>query len=770
MLSFASLLAPWRRPLAALSLVALLFGVSACSESVEQGEATTPEFDISMPEDRIAAYGQQIYLDASATSANVDIVSWQWSYLGVLDLQVFAADEPVSWFNAPSDDIELDFELEVCDFNSNCASAQTTVSVSDVPIATLSAPVTEVSEPDDVLVVDITLNDFSPVPITLSFAYSGTAELGTDFSAPEQALVAADSLYGALTIAVIDDDLDASAVEGQALLVGSEQSSWSNDAFTFTIASEDVTPVVTSSPLYVAYTGELETDYAITGSDADGDTLTFSIEGGDDGDLFSVNPSTGILSFNSEPQLEPAQDADGDNVFELMIGASDGYNLGTAALSINLIQAIDVVNLSTATNPEATTSPAISSTSSNAEASWLDADLRVFTLSPTQAYASWQPNPGAVWYALYRRPCPERDCQQGAWSLLAQSLEAYHQHSVAQGQLYQYEVRAYAKSGDYSASARAEYYAPLAPLNDSGVTQARGGVSCAAAPNQSDCKQGLDSLYQSYPAPLKLGHGAAAFDLATHQACPLDHRTGLSWQPQAYALGGLYQTADQLVATSNASALCGYSDWRLPTLSELLSLADFEANAWAGSWLTEIPGITRYLAADATADGRRYALEHGNLYHQLPAVADGAELAALLVRSPPEQALATGAQRYWLRADGHALDLSTGLHWQRCPYPQQYQGNGACSGDPLALDWQQALAAADNSSERKWRIPNIKELISLLQASSGGMETTTFPGGDGRPLPYWSSTPKGAQIWGWHPTTGAQLLDSNSSGLLLLVQ
>ena len=57
-------------------------------------------------------------------------------------------------------------------------------------------------------------------------------------------------------------------------------------------------------------------------TDADGDTLTYSL-GGNDADDFTIS-DTGELSFAAAPDFENPTDADTDNVYDVTITADDG--------------------------------------------------------------------------------------------------------------------------------------------------------------------------------------------------------------------------------------------------------------------------------------------------------------------------------------------------------------------------------------------------------------------------------------------------------------
>ena len=71
----------------------------------------------------------------------------------------------------------------------------------------------------------------------------------------------------------------------------------------------------------------------ITGEDPDGDTLSYSITGGADSALFSIDSSTGEVSFIDKPDYEDPKDEDLDNVYSVEITVDDG-NGNTASQTI----------------------------------------------------------------------------------------------------------------------------------------------------------------------------------------------------------------------------------------------------------------------------------------------------------------------------------------------------------------------------------------------------------------------------------------------------
>lgn len=71
-------------------------------------------------------------------------------------------------------------------------------------------------------------------------------------------------------------------------------------------------------------------------SDVDGDALDFSITGGADAALFAIDAVTGALSFVSAPDFESPVDVDGDNLYNVQIGVSDGDVTTTASIAVTV--------------------------------------------------------------------------------------------------------------------------------------------------------------------------------------------------------------------------------------------------------------------------------------------------------------------------------------------------------------------------------------------------------------------------------------------------
>ena len=88
--------------------------------------------------------------------------------------------------------------------------------------------------------------------------------------------------------------------------------------------------------------------------------------------------------------------------------------------------------------------------------------------------------------------------------------------------------------------------------------------------------------------------------------------------------------------------------------------------------------------------------------------------------------------------NGTAYHHKTGLTWKRCAEGQSWNSvNKACTGTATGYTWSEALSLASGG----WRLPNIKELRSIVERRNWGpaINTTVFPNTVGND--FWSSSP-----------------------------
>lgn len=74
----------------------------------------------------------------------------------------------------------------------------------------------------------------------------------------------------------------------------------------------------------------------LTGSDSDGDTLSWSIAGGADAARFSIDTATGSLQFRTAPDFEAPADVGGNNVYDVVVQLSDGSASDTINLAVTV--------------------------------------------------------------------------------------------------------------------------------------------------------------------------------------------------------------------------------------------------------------------------------------------------------------------------------------------------------------------------------------------------------------------------------------------------
>ncbi len=82
-------------------------------------------------------------------------------------------------------------------------------------------------------------------------------------------------------------------------------------------------PVITSAATLTSPENRLVAG-TITATDANANPLTYAIVGGADTARFTINASSGVLSFVSAPDFEAPADADANNVYNLTVSVSDG--------------------------------------------------------------------------------------------------------------------------------------------------------------------------------------------------------------------------------------------------------------------------------------------------------------------------------------------------------------------------------------------------------------------------------------------------------------
>ena len=113
------------------------------------------------------------------------------------------------------------------------------------------------------------------------------------------------------------------------------------DTVNINVTGGNTAPTITSNgggstaALNVAENTTAVTTVTATDSDLPAQTLMYSISGGADQTLFSIDSGSGVLTFASAPDFETPTDANTDNVYEVTVLASDGQG-GTDTQDISV--------------------------------------------------------------------------------------------------------------------------------------------------------------------------------------------------------------------------------------------------------------------------------------------------------------------------------------------------------------------------------------------------------------------------------------------------
>lgn len=259
-----------------------------------------------------------------------------------------------------------------------------------------------------------------------------------------------------------------------------------------------------------------------------------------------------------------------------------------------------------------------------------------------------------------------------------------------------------------------------------------------------------------------------------------DNLTGLMWTRDGNLPNTTYQWTPA-VNFANELELCGYTDWRLPNVNELESLVSIAENQIA-TWLngyafTNVQRMDYWSStthAHYTGWGWSVNLDDGNngveynakgTYYRAWPVRGEANGPAKIWKTGQITSYTVGDDGYYQNGtdwstprfidhgDETVTDDLTGLMWTK-----NADAPGPLSCIPTTQNWNNALTyiqclnVAGYLGYNDWRLPNLKELLSLIDYSL-----------DDRPVPpghpftsiqsasYWSSStyaPNATKAWG----------------------
>lgn len=330
-------------------------------------------------------------------------------------------------------------------------------------------------------------------------------------------------------------------------------------------------------------------------------------------------------------------------------------------------------------------------------------------------------------------------------------------------------------------TAPAAAQSPSYPVVDTNQTRTYDNSSEISPPLRGEAFYGQDAQYDgNQPRYVDNGDGTVA-----------DEVTGLTWSKSPDLNGdGVINAEDKLtyseaLAGAKTFRLGGFGDWRLPTIKELYSLIEFDGNTPTGQNGTDgTPFIdtdyfefgygdtsagervidaqfatrTKYVSTTMNGADTMFGVNFadgrikGYPTSSTPNAPGGKTFYVLYVRGNPEY----GTNDFVNNGDGTITDRATDLMWSKTDSGQGMDWEAA-------LAWVQEKNAENYLGHDDWRLPNAKELQSIV-AYDRSPDTTDSAAIN----PVFDATPivnEGGQAdypWYW---TGTTHIEQTSIGM-----
>lgn len=282
-------------------------------------------------------------------------------------------------------------------------------------------------------------------------------------------------------------------------------------------------------------------------------------------------------------------------------------------------------------------------------------------------------------------------------------------------------------NGDLQVVPRAAAYAGCYPIVGTSQTGIWDATGISITPVFGEAFFGQDAQFT---------HTTPTYTKSSDGLTVKDEVTGLTWQ-KTYDSGTYYWASIQTVVDNlNKQNYGGYSDWRVPTIKELYSLwdgsvgwpflntayfdikyTDEQELSHAIFWSSDkYTGVMGNISANGETPGAELAfgVNFGTGHIKSYSISVGPKHQVRCVRGN----LSYGVNLFQNNNDSTISDLATGLMWQ-----QNDNGSG--------MDWEHALAYAQTQNNTNylghndWRLPNAKELQSLVDYTRSPYATKT---------------------------------------------
>ena len=168
------------------------------------------------------------------------------------------------------------------------------------------------------------------------------------------------------------------------IVTASDGTTDTNQAVAITVTDVNDNAPAFTSPATASVAENQTLAYTAVATDGDGDDLSYSLSGTDAG-LFTIDPATGVVSFIEAPDFEVPGSADGDNVYDITVTASDGDNSAEQAVAITVTDENEVGSAPVFTSPDSASVEENQTMAYMAMATDADGDSLTYSLSGTDA-------------------------------------------------------------------------------------------------------------------------------------------------------------------------------------------------------------------------------------------------------------------------------------------------------------------------------------------------------------------------------------------------